>query len=92
MRRAAERERREKEIKARAIKKELSGQGPVQITMTDEHRAAIEGILQEVNTCDDDYDDDGGGGDGVGPSSRSPDEIAELAAELEALGFGREDA
>ena len=90
VRRAAERERREKEIKARAIKKELSGQGPVQITMTDEHRAAIEGILQEVNTCDD--DDDGGGGDGVGPSSRSPDEIAELAAELEALGFGREDA
>jgi len=89
VRRAAERERREKEFKARAIKKELSGQGPVQITMTDEHRAAIEGILQEVNTCG---DDGGGDGDGFGPSSRSPDEIAELAAELEALGFRREDA
>ena len=82
-RRAAEREQREKESKVRAIKKELSGQGPVQITMTDEHRAAIEGILHEVKKND---------ACGSSAPQRHANEVDELATELEVLGFVQEDA
>ena len=81
MRRDEERRRREKESKAKALKRELRGQGPAQVIMTDEHRTMIEGILQDVKKED-----------GRVSNSRSAADVEDLAAELEMFGFVQPDA
>ena len=102
IRRNEERKVREKEMKARAMKKELLGQGPTQVVMTDVHRAMIEGVLKDVNkpTKGDFGDSKNGGIDNNGYLSANGDaivdgstaEVDQLAAELQTLGFDREDA
>ena len=87
-----ERQLREKEMKARAKKKEL--RGPTQVVMTDAHRAAIEGILQDAKIgggSDDEGSEQYLSGARGGPNGGAG-RVEELAAELETLGFSSQDA
>jgi ATP-dependent RNA helicase DHX57 len=89
-RRQEERRQRDKDFKAKALKRELNGQGPSQVIMTQEHREMIEGIIQDVKKSD--------RGSGVesnevcktGESNRLI--AAQLTAELETLGFDHRDS